>query len=76
MAKQTKEPARKRLGRNATCWCGSGKKYKNCHLKTDEAAESARNTPDLPRPRDYGELLDSVLQPRQIRSDEVGPPRQ
>lgn len=25
-----------KLGRNDTCWCGSGKKYKNCHMATDE----------------------------------------
>ena len=24
------------LGRNEPCWCGSGKKYKKCHLKSDE----------------------------------------
>lgn len=24
--------------RNAPCWCGSGKKYKKCHLQTDEEA--------------------------------------
>jgi hypothetical protein len=24
------------LGRNDICWCGSGKKYKRCHLGTDE----------------------------------------
>jgi SEC-C motif len=24
------------LGRNDECWCGSGKKYKRCHLKSDE----------------------------------------
>lgn len=24
-------------GRNEPCWCGSGKKYKNCHLIQDEA---------------------------------------
>jgi hypothetical protein len=23
------------LGRNDRCWCGSGKKYKACHLATD-----------------------------------------
>ncbi|HZW98060.1 MAG TPA: preprotein translocase subunit SecA [Bacillota bacterium] len=23
-------------GRNDPCWCGSGKKYKNCHLNSDE----------------------------------------
>jgi preprotein translocase subunit SecA len=33
------EPTRKvvNLGRNDPCWCGSGKKYKNCHLKSDMA---------------------------------------
>jgi len=25
-----------RLGRNDPCWCGSGKKYKKCHLEADE----------------------------------------
>ncbi len=24
------------LGRNELCWCGSGKKYKGCHLQADE----------------------------------------
>jgi hypothetical protein len=28
-------------GRNDPCPCGSGKKYKNCHLRTDEAAPLA-----------------------------------
>ena len=23
------------LGRNDPCWCGSGKKYKNCHMNED-----------------------------------------
>ncbi len=33
------EPARKveRPGRNDACWCGSGKKYKKCHLREDES---------------------------------------
>ena len=25
-----------RPGRNDDCWCGSGKKYKKCHLPEDE----------------------------------------
>jgi len=25
------------LGRNDPCWCGSGKKYKHCHLKSDRS---------------------------------------
>lgn len=27
----------RKLGRNEPCWCGSGKKYKHCHLKSDQA---------------------------------------
>jgi len=29
----------KNTGRNDTCSCGSGKKYKKCHLLLDEAAQ-------------------------------------
>ncbi|MFY0582991.1 SEC-C metal-binding domain-containing protein [Cystobacter fuscus] len=33
------EPERResRLGRNDPCWCGSGVKYKKCHLGADRA---------------------------------------
>ncbi len=31
-----------RLSRNDPCWCGSGKKYKHCHLKQDLARNHAR----------------------------------
>jgi hypothetical protein len=27
----------RRLGRNDPCWCGSGQKYKTCHLQDDDA---------------------------------------
>jgi len=27
-------------GRNDTCWCGSGKKYKKCHLYSDQKGET------------------------------------
>ena len=33
--------------RNAKCWCGSGKKYKKCHLEFDERLESHRIKGDL-----------------------------
>jgi hypothetical protein len=35
--------AKKKPGRNDPCWCGSGKKYKHCHMRQDqaEARESA-----------------------------------
>ena len=36
---------RKRPGRNDPCWCGSGKKYKKCHMKEDvETGRFARQT--------------------------------
>jgi len=28
------------LGRNDLCWCGSGKKYKRCHMESDERKKS------------------------------------
>jgi preprotein translocase subunit SecA len=31
-----------KLGRNDPCYCGSGKKYKNCHYREDQAATSPR----------------------------------
>ena len=47
------EPVRsEKLGRNDPCWCGSGRKYKKCHLASDRtgkthppAAESAGPAP-------------------------------
>ena len=30
------------LGRNDPCWCGSGHKYKKCHMEFDEKLESFR----------------------------------
>ncbi|MEJ2696039.1 MAG: SEC-C metal-binding domain-containing protein [Candidatus Sulfobium sp.] len=32
---EAEEPIQK-VGRNEACWCGSGKKYKKCHLVEDE----------------------------------------
>lgn len=29
------------LKRNDPCWCGSGRKYKACHLETDEQSRAA-----------------------------------
>lgn len=67
--------AERRSGRNTPCWCGSGKKYKKCHLGADNAAKAHRNMPLIPRAREYEELWRSVLQPPQVRSDEIGPDR-
>ena len=68
--------AKRHLGRNGPCWCGSGKKYKKCHLAADETVESALHSPRVPPARDYMlDIMKSILAPRQIRSDEVGPPK-
>ena len=34
---KSSQPAQKKrkIGRNEPCWCGSGKKYKKCHMNTD-----------------------------------------
>jgi preprotein translocase subunit SecA len=34
-------PEARNLGRNDSCWCGSGKKYKDCHYDKDHAAAPA-----------------------------------
>jgi len=36
------ESTRDQIGRNDPCHCGSGRKYKQCHLAKDEEAERAR----------------------------------
>jgi preprotein translocase subunit SecA len=33
-------PEARNLGRNDACWCGSGKKYKDCHYDKDRAAQA------------------------------------
>ena len=71
-AEVTSAMAEKRLGRNAPCWCGSGKKYKKCHLVTEEQAEAEGRTPLLPRAREYYEYFSSITSPPQIRSQDVG----
>ena len=48
------EPVRRQAtpGRNDPCWCGSGKKYKKCHLEADEKERQeppGRQAPRLPQ---------------------------
>ena len=31
-----------KIDRNAPCWCGSGKKYKNCHMEFDDKIRAIR----------------------------------
>jgi preprotein translocase subunit SecA len=39
-AAATPPPEARNLGRNDACWCGSGKKYKDCHYDKDRAAQA------------------------------------
>jgi preprotein translocase subunit SecA len=41
---QTVKRDKPKVGRNDPCWCGSGKKYKNCHLRSDEEAQTNAET--------------------------------
>jgi preprotein translocase subunit SecA len=49
-------PALPTLGRNDPCWCGSGKKYKQCHLRVDQSrgAEAPKNEGTPPDSGDDG----------------------
>lgn len=39
------KPIERIPGRNEQCWCGSGKKYKKCHLNDDEKKASKNYSP-------------------------------
>jgi hypothetical protein len=40
---EEKEPPATKPGRNDDCWCGSGKKYKKCHLPDDEKKAAVKS---------------------------------
>jgi preprotein translocase subunit SecA len=42
---QTERRSGPELGRNDPCWCGSGKKYKNCHMHSDRAKAAGQPAP-------------------------------
>ena len=61
-------PREEPLGRNDLCWCGSGKKYKKCHLKADEshryeAAYAARVAASRKGPAGGGKAPSKPLPP-------------
>jgi len=63
------QPARsgKTLGRNDPCWCGSGKKYKHCHMRADQGREES-TTPATKQ-------VAAVAGPSQARKPTSGKPR-
>ena len=64
--------AARTIGRNDPCWCGSGLKYKKCHLGKDgpvaPAAVAQRGGLAFNRPRRAGSLIKSAEQIRGIRA--------
>jgi preprotein translocase subunit SecA len=42
----------KRPGRNEPCWCGSGKKYKHCHMRQDTATTQPAEAEAVSQPVD------------------------
>jgi hypothetical protein len=55
---------KKTLGRNDPCHCGSGKKYKQCHLEKDEAAaRAARQKEQEAKPAEPAEAAPSTETP-------------
>jgi methionyl aminopeptidase len=61
--------ARARPGRNDPCWCGSGQKYKKCHLGTDgDAAAKA------PAARRREALRPGVVSPRRAVPTSIARP--
>lgn len=39
---QTPPDSARDMSRNAPCWCGSGKKYKQCHFESDRGHFTAQ----------------------------------
>lgn len=54
-------PGVRRSGRNELCWCGSGKKYKKCHLREDEQRDRRAAGRDAPAEQSAGEASSPVV---------------
>ncbi|MHC4840375.1 MAG: methionyl aminopeptidase [Planctomycetota bacterium] len=52
-----------KVGPNEPCWCGSGKKYKKCHMATDRTNDSV----DRPKPQKRNPLLLDQTERNQMR---------
>lgn len=57
----------KKPGRNDPCWCGSGRKYKDCHLPIEEAYRSEQ----LRLRQSYETLLPKIIEAAQQMNDDI-----
>src|SRR5512137_1443731 len=55
-----------RPGRNDLCWCGSGQKYKKCHLESDEGGGTVPAPPRRPAPLQPGRVTPARAVPPSI----------
>ncbi|MDQ1300705.1 MAG: preprotein translocase subunit SecA [Chloroflexota bacterium] len=80
------QPARinKSPGRNDPCWCGSGQKYKHCHLRADQGHEPAPAAaggdgqgarPPVPAPAASAAKKGAAAQPQGKKASGAGRPR-
>ncbi len=42
------------IGRNEQCWCGSGRKYKACHLAADDRKRAGGRASGIAKPAGRG----------------------
>ncbi len=60
-------------GRNQPCWCGSGKKYKNCHLESDRAGRE--DIPGQAQPdRKSSPVRQGLVSPAMAVPEHIGRP--
>ena len=58
-----------KLGRNEPCHCGSGKKYKKCHLMSDQDQERAKHRAEQMRPRAAPPHIIEMMRRREIQEE-------
>ena len=60
-----------KLGRNDACWCGSNKKYKACHMASDEKIETFARQGHIVPPRfilKNGEQIEGIRESGKINT--------
>lgn len=60
-----------KLGRNDACWCGSNKKYKACHMASDEKIETVARQGHIVPPRfilKNGEQIEGIRESGKINT--------
>ena len=60
------------IGRNDDCWCGSGKKYKKCHMEFDERLDSLRRKGEVVPPRSLLKTAEDIEGIKQSAEVNIG----